>query len=71
MSIMFSPNKVLNAAVNAAYAVRVAAITPTASAATVRAANIAYFRAARDAAIANGGNPSIFMMALKELGDLG
>ena len=67
-TIMFSANPAYNAAVNAAHAVREAAISPTSNAAAVKAANIAYFRAARSAAMAYGASYSIFMMALRELG---
>jgi hypothetical protein len=43
-------------------------LQPPPSAAATLAANIAYFRACRASAIANGVSPASYVMALQELG---
>jgi hypothetical protein len=64
----YSENSAHRAALLAAEQTRQAAITPGASQATVKAADIAYYRSALASAIANGVSPIQFTTALRELG---
>ena len=68
MSAHTSPNATFNAAANAAEAARQAAVVPGASQAAIISAELTYFRACRNAAIANGISPSTFNNAIKSLG---
>jgi hypothetical protein len=64
----YSENASHRAALQAAELTRQASSPPGASQATVKAADIAYYRACVTSALANGVTPQQFMTALRELG---
>jgi hypothetical protein len=61
-------NKTHDAAMQTAEATRQLAQVPGASQATLKAADVQYFRSARASAIANGIQPGFAIAALQELG---
>jgi hypothetical protein len=68
MSTSYSGNKTHDDTVNALEAVRQAAVVPTASAATVRAAELVFHRGVRDSAIKHGVSPAAANEAIRENG---
>jgi len=64
----YSGNRIHDAAVTAAEGVRQAAVTPSSSAAAVRAAEAQFYRTVKASAIANGVSPEQAILALDELG---
>jgi len=68
LSHISSGNATVQAAVDAAEAVRQSAMTGTPTQLTAKAADIAFYRAAYAAAIANNCGAGQFVRALQELG---
>jgi hypothetical protein len=68
MSTHQTGNKNHDDAVAKAESIRQVAAIPGASQSTVRAADVALYRADLASALANGVNPGCFMQALRDLG---
>ena len=68
MSIAVTANKTHNATVAVAEAIKQVAYTPTATQATIIAADVAFAKTAVASAIVNGVNPIVFMTILRSLG---
>ncbi len=71
MSVIYSENATHRANLIAAEQTRQAAAVPGASAATLKAADIAFHRAALASCLANAVSPAQFVTALRELGTNG
>jgi|RhiMetdeSRZDD1v2_1073273.scaffolds.fasta_scaffold165827_4 hypothetical protein len=68
MSVTQSGNKTHDQNCNLAEALRQVSVTAAAgNAATIKAAELAFFRTCRDSALANGCSPSVFIQAIRSL----